>query len=56
VKKEECRVFLEYFYFKLKEEYSEGILEFDSDKEIKVGKTGTVFDKGLKFVEHLHEI
>jgi len=59
IKEEECRVFLERFYFKLKEEYSEDISEFDSDKEIEVekaGTTGTISDRGLEFAEHPHEV
>jgi len=57
--KEERRVFLERFYFKLKEKHPEDISEFDSDKEIEVGKANiinTIFNKDLEFAEHLHEI
>ena len=59
IKEEERRVFPKYFYFKLKEEYSEGILEFDSDEEIEVGRAdivGIVSDRGLEFAEYSHEI
>ena len=59
VKEEEHRAFLERSYFKLKEEYSEGILKFDNDEEIEVGRADTVdiiSDRGLEFAEHPHEI
>ncbi len=59
IKEEERRVFPKLSYFKLKKEYSEGILEFDSDKKIEVGKTNiinTVSDRGLEFAEYLYEI
>ena len=59
VKEEERRAFLKCFYFKLKEEYPEGILEFDSDEEIKVGRAdtaGIISDRGLEFAEYSYEI
>ncbi len=59
VKEEERRAFLEYFYFKLKEEYSEYILEFNNDEEIEVGRVNiinTTSNRGLEFAEYLYEI
>jgi len=43
----------------LKEEYSEGIPEFDSDKEIEAGRINIIniiFDRGLEFAEYSYEI
>ncbi len=59
IKEEERRAFLKYCYFKLKEEYPEGISEFNNDKKIKVGRAdiaGIIFNKKLEFAEYLHEI
>ena len=59
VKEEERRAFPKRSYFKLKEEYSEGISEFDSDEEIEVGRAGiagTISDRGLEFAEYSHEV
>jgi len=59
VKEEKRRAFLKRSYFKLKEEYSEDIPEFDNDEEIKIERvniTDTTSDRELKFVEHPHEI
>ena len=59
MKEEERRTFLERFYFKLKEEYLEGIPKFDSDETIKIERVNIVditSDRGLKFAEYPHEI
>ena len=59
IKKEERRAFPEHSYFKLKEKYPEDIPKFNSDEKIIIERTdttGTVFDKGLEFAEHPHEI
>ncbi len=59
MKEEERRTFLKRFYFKLKEEHSKNIPEFDSDKKIEIEKvdiTDTISNKELEFAEHSHEI
>ncbi len=59
IKEEERRAFLEYSYFKLKEEHPEDISEFNSDEEIeteKAGTTDTISNKELEFAEYPHEI
>jgi len=59
IKKEERRAFPKRSYFKLKEEYPKDISEFDSDKKIEVGRadiTNIIFNRGLEFAKHLHEI
>ena len=59
IKKEERRVFPKYSYFKLKEKHPENIPKFNSDEKIEAGRastTGTIFNRGLEFAKHPHEI
>ena len=59
VKEEERRAFLEYSYFKLKEEYFKDISKFNNDEEIEIERAdiiGIISNKELEFVKHPYEI